>query len=79
MGRNLRPPAHRHQPDGDSGNSGLSSVPESDVADGAAESELSFDAGALVDEEAGDDAVDEDDGAGDGEVAATGDCDSAVG
>lgn len=49
------------------------------MADGAAESELSFDAGALVDEEAGDDAVDEDDGAGDGEVAATGDCDSAVG
>lgn len=42
------------------------------MSDGAAESELSLDACALVD------AVDEE-GGDDGEVAVTGDCDSAVG
>ena len=49
------------------------------MSDGAAESELSLDAGALVDAV---DAVDEEDGEdGDdaGEVAVTGDCESAVG
>ena len=43
------------------------------MSDGAAESELSLDAGALVD------AVAEEDGDDDGELGVTGDCESAVG
>lgn len=48
------------------------------MSDGAAESELALDTGALVDEDGGDDGGGDDKEGGD-EVAVTGDCDSAVG
>lgn len=89
-GRNLRRGAEDPQPDGDSGNSGLSSAPdpvepdppESELAESElAESELSVDAAVLGDDDGDADAVAGDagdDDAGDDVVAVVGDADSTA-